>query len=418
MSPRLKTAKLPDSTETPPHLMGNASFYHALPTLESFAAAIETSRHSQLPYDWWIIVADVIGSTEAIAGGAYKDVNTVGVACIAAVINVDRSIELPFVFGGDGATFAVPEVLRERVIPALRQAQRLARESFGLGLRVGLVRAGDLLKAGFETRFAKVRLSADLTQATFSGRGWEEAERRTKDPQAQGVVRVLETDGPCEGSFEGFECRWQQVPSFHDHKLALLIAAVSPDAETNLATYRDVSKKIHDIYGEVASYHPLRAEGMRLSFSPRQLSHEWRVRSAQLGYWGRLRYFAHMLFLNLAGSFLFARNMDTSAVHWSRYKADLVENSDFRKFDGMLRMVMDGSEAQYRELEAYLEGQYRQRLLVYGLHRSSEALLTCIVFSYNGNHMHFVDGSEGGYALAACGLKQQLRTLAAGSVNI
>jgi hypothetical protein len=148
------------------------------------------------------------------------------------------------------------------------------------------------------------------------------------------------------------------------------------------------------------------------------LSHEWRVRSAQLGYWGRLRYFVNMLFLNLAGSFLFARKMDTSATRWSRYKADLVENSDFRKFDGMLRMVMDGSEAQYQELEAYLESRHRQRMLVYGMHRSSEALLTCIVFSYNGNHMHFVDGSDGGYALAARGLKQQLKSLAAGSVDI
>jgi len=408
-----------DRTEALPGNMGNANFFHSLPTLESFAVAIETSRHSQAPYDWWIIIADVIGSTQAIAEGAYKDVNTVGVACIAAVINVDRAIELPFVFGGDGATFAVPEVLRERIVPALREAQRLARESFGLALRVGLVRVGDLLKSGFETRFAKVRLSADLTQATFSGRGWEEAERRTKDPQAQGVLRVMETDGPCDGSFEGFECRWQQVPSFHDHKLALLIAAISSDADTNLATYRDVSEKIHDIYGEVASYHPLHAERMRLSFSPRQLSHEWRVRSAQLSPWGRLKYFANMLFLNLAGSYLFARNMDTSAVRWSRYIGDLVENSDFRKFDGMLRMVMDGSDAQYQELEACLEGKFRQRLLVYGMHKSREALLTCIVFSYNGNHMHFVDGSDGGYALAARGLKQQLKVLAAAnSVNV
>jgi hypothetical protein len=52
------------------------------------------------------------------------------------------------------------------------------------------------------------------------------------------------------------------------------------------------------------------------------------------------------------------------------------------------------------------------------MHRSSEALLTCIVFSYNGNHMHFVDGSDGGYALAARGLKQQLKSLVTGSVNI
>jgi hypothetical protein len=37
--------------------------------------------------------------------------------------------------------------------------------------------------------------------------------------------------------------------------------------------------------------------------------------------------------------------------------------------------------------------------------------LTCIVFSYNGNHVHFVDGSDGGYAMAARGLKAQLKSL-------
>jgi hypothetical protein len=35
------------------------------------------------------------------------------------------------------------------------------------------------------------------------------------------------------------------------------------------------------------------------------------------------------------------------------------------------------------------------------------------VFSYNGNHVHFVDGSDGGYALAARSLKVQLKSLRA-----
>ena len=88
-----------------------------------------------------------------------------------------------------------------------------------------------------------------------------------------------------------------------------------------------------------------------------------------------------------------------------------MENADFRKFDGVLRMVMDGSDAQYQRLRAYLEGQHREGRLVYGMHRSREALLTCIVFSYNGNHVHFVDGSDGGYAMAARELKAQLKSL-------
>jgi hypothetical protein len=95
----------------------------------------------------------------------------------------------------------------------------------------------------------------------------------------------------------------------------------------------------------------------------------------------------------------------------------MVENSDFRKFDGVLRMVMDGSEAQYEDLASYLEAQHREGRLVYGMHKSREALVTCIVFSYNGNHVHFVDGSDGGYAMAARGLKAQLKALAGSSVS-
>jgi hypothetical protein len=33
------------------------------------------------------------------------------------------------------------------------------------------------------------------------------------------------------------------------------------------------------------------------------------------------------------------------------------------------------------------------------------------VQSYNGNHLHFVDGSDGGYALAARELKKRLAAL-------
>lgn len=389
----------------------NPRFYHDLPALQSFAEAMETSLHQSVPDDWWIVIADVIGSTKAIEAGAYKKVNTVGVACIAAVANVDRSIDLPFVFGGDGATFAIPGSMRERVIPALRQAQLLAQDSFGLGLRVGLVRVADLTAKGFWVRLAKVRLSAHMTQPTFSGRGWEEAERLVKDADALGVLRVNPDDGPAEGSFDGFECRWQGVPSFHDHKLALLVAAVSPDPAVNLVAYQDVTAQIQAVYGDVSDYHPLRPERMHLTLNPKLLSHEWRVRSGQQGFWARLGCLARMVFQNLAGKVLFARNLDTEAVQWSHYRDELVENSDFRKFDGMLRMVMDGSEAQYGQLRHYLQQQFEAGRLVFGMHRSREALVTCIVQSYNGNHIHFVDGGDGGYALAARELKQQIKSL-------
>lgn len=383
-------------------------FYRDLPALLSFSDAAESRLHADVPQDWWVVIADVAGSTKAIEAGAYKKVNTVGVACIAAVVNVDRNIDLPFIFGGDGATFAVPEQLRERVIMALRAAQQLARESFDLLLRVGLVRVSELVAQGYWVRLGKLRLSPNVTQPVLSGRGWEEAERRVKTPGASGVLLVEETGGPVEGSFEGFECRWQGVPSFHDHKLALLVAATSKDADANLATYQHVFALIQSIYGDVAQYHPLHAGQLRPTLNPFLLSHEWRVRSAQSGTWSRLTYFVRMWLQNLAGMFLFARNLDTETVQWSRYREELVENSDFRKFDGMLRMVMDGTEAQAGELERQLETECAAGRLVYGMHKSRQALVTCLVQSYNGNHLHFVDGSDGGYALAARALKRQL----------
>lgn len=373
---------------------------------------MEIRRHVAVPEDWWIVVADVIGSTRAIEAGDYKKVNTAGVACIAAVVNVDRSIDLPFAFGGDGATFAIPNNLFEPVASALRGSQRLSRLSFGLNLRAGLVKVGNLTRQGLGVDVAKVRLSPHMTQSAFSGRGWIEAEKLVKSPDAQGVV-IVQEDGPAEANFDGFECRWQGVPNFNGHKLSLLVAGISPNPEVNLQTYQDVSDKIQAIYGDVANYHPLQPGHLHLAFSPLLLSHEWRVRTGDLTWRKRLGYFMKMLLQNLAGVYLFARNLDTKEVRWSNYRKEMVDNSDFRKFDGMLRMVMDGNDAQAGELEQYLNSQFRAGLLVYGMHKSREALVTCLVQSYNGNHLHFVDGSDGGYALAARGLKHQLESFEA-----
>lgn len=388
-------------------------FYRDLPALEKFLEAVEIRRHTPVPEDWWIVITDVVGSTGAIEAGDYKKVNTVGVACIAALVNVDRSIDIPFVFGGDGATFAVPEVLLEPVISALRGSQRLSRLSFGLDLRVGMVRVGDLTVRDFWVDVAKVRLSPHMTQSAFSGRGWNEAERRVKQPDAAGVTMVREDGGPAVANFEGFECRWQGVPSFNGHKLSLLVAGMSGDPGVNLGTYRAVADTIQAIYGDVANYHPLQPAHMHMAFNPLSLSHEWRVRSRDLAWWKRLGYFTGMLLQNLAGVYLFMRNIDTKKVRWSRYRREMADNSDFRKFDGMLRMVIDGNDAQAAALERFLDAQFRAGLLAYGMYKSREALVTCLVQSYNGNHMHFVDGSDGGYALAARGLKQQLETFKA-----
>lgn len=58
-------------------------------------------------------------------------------------------------------------------------------------------------------------------------------------------------------------------------------------------------------------------------------------------------------------------------------------------------------------------GSTRRGQIAYGVHVSHQAMMTCLMFNLQ-DHVHFIDGADGGYALAAKQLKDQLRTLSSG----
>src|ERR1700709_1419106 len=86
---------------------GGKSFYASLPVFRGFGSLMDPALYSPLPDDWTIGVADIVESTRAIAEARYKAVNMAGAAVIAAITNALDGREFPFVFGGDGASFAV-----------------------------------------------------------------------------------------------------------------------------------------------------------------------------------------------------------------------------------------------------------------------------------------------------------------------
>src|SRR3981189_2030130 len=95
------------------------TFYNAIPVFRGFARLMDPSLYSALPDDWSIGVADIVESTKAIAEARYKAVNMAGASVIAAVTNALEGREFPFVFGGDGASFAVAPGDLERARDAL-----------------------------------------------------------------------------------------------------------------------------------------------------------------------------------------------------------------------------------------------------------------------------------------------------------
>jgi len=97
-----------------------------------------------------------------------------------------------------------------------------------------------------------------------------------------------------------------------------------------------------------------------------------------------------------------------AGVHWGNYKKTVAANTDYKKFDDMLRQILSGTVAQRKQLEIYLEALHQQGDVIYGMHASPSVLMTCLVFERENQHMHFVDGSNGGYAMAAKTMKQQI----------
>jgi Protein of unknown function (DUF3095) len=86
------------------------------------------------------------------------------------------------------------------------------------------------------------------------------------------------------------------------------------------------------------------------------------------------------------------------------YLREVVENSDFRKYDDGLRMILDCTPALADTLEQRLAAA--RGAAIYGMHRQSAAMMTCFTPSpTRSDHVHFIDGAQGGYAAAASAMK-------------
>ncbi|HYF65027.1 MAG TPA: DUF3095 domain-containing protein [Herpetosiphonaceae bacterium] len=381
-----------------------SNFYVELPILETFRAVLDTQRFTAAPDDWLIVLTDIQNSTQAIEAGQYKAVNMIGASSIMALLNVDREFDLPFSFGGDGATILIPPILRQQAVQALRGLQTIARQEFSLHLRAGIVPVADVSAAGERIMVARYRVAANHIQAVFAGGGLSFAERLIKQAASAPRYAIPAASGG-SADLNGLECRWQDVPSPHGETVSLLIQALGRDDEHNAAIYRNVIGQIDAIYGPDPQRHPVRAVALQPSLSMRALDHEARARTPG-GWWRRSGYLAKIWAQNILFRLFVRHNVTTGLTNWRTYVDVVQATTDVQKYDDMLRMLIAGNLRQRLALVAYLRAAHERGDLCYGLHVADRALLTCIVFDRMGRQVHFVDGADGGYARAAAALKE------------
>ncbi|MBY0372125.1 DUF3095 domain-containing protein [bacterium] len=379
------------------------SFFQTLPIFEDFREAVTSERHQPVPADWAIIVSDVKGSTKAIDSGRYKEVNMAGAASIIAVQNKVGKTNVLFVFGGDGATFLVPSVLRDEAMVALQGTRALVQKIYGMDLRVGSVAVEDVRKQGADVRAGLLLLSPTQLQPILFGSGVRLAETLIKAaPESPLTEDVSEPD------FTGLECRWEPLQNRNGEIVSLLVEALGSEPQAR-KTYQRVVQAIEAAYGNTAERSPVLASTLVLGKTPGYYRAEARARSYSRGLVAYLRYWARTYFftqaVRIAWDYL-------GGKFGKRYRREVADQSDFRKFDGVLRMTLDGKPSERTQLEQFLRREVAQGTLVYGIESAPAALITCLVGNRTaGDHFHLIDGASGGYAKAAITLKHQLAAL-------
>src|SRR5947208_14685853 len=198
---------------------GTDIFYGAIPVFRGFGSLMDPALYSPLPDDWTIGVADIVESPKAIAEARYKTVNMAGAAVIAAVTNALDGREFPFVFGGDGASFAVAPDDLERARDALAATATWVREDLDLVMRVALIPIAAVRAQGLDVRVARFGPSPNLSYAMFSGGGLGWAEAAMK----RGEFAVPAAPSGTQPDLTGLSCRFEEMPSVRGVILSVLV---------------------------------------------------------------------------------------------------------------------------------------------------------------------------------------------------
>ncbi len=385
--------------------MNEIYFYRDLQPLElDITRIFHPHNFSDIPSDWFVIISDIKNSTAAVQAGKQNDVNLVAAGSLIAVLNVakERDVEIPFFFGGDGSTFLAPEPLVQDLLTQLALHNANAIRNFGLEMHIGSISIPEVVASGHFIKIAKVKHGSGFNKAFALGDGLKYAEQVVKSA-------TLKTNGqhdaPGELNMNGLECRWDKVkPPKEENEIACYLIETT-DPARQLEVYRKVLLKTEEIYGTMDQRHPLSVKRLRLLLRFKKVKKEM---LAKFGRW-KFRYFAINYLETLFSHFWIIYNWKIRNIRGRQYLSQLVAGADTLTIDGRIITIISGRKEMRVQFLKYLESQEIAGHLIYGHHIDKESLMTCYIENRDAKHIHFVDGSDGGYTEASKELKQKIK---------
>lgn len=376
----------------------NDLFYSRLPVNEISLSDLLTEEHLfyKVPANWHVVITDVKRSTQAVEEGMHETVNLLATGSIVAVLNIvyKTRLTVPFFFGGDGATFIIPSSILDAATQALVIHQQNTQRNFNLVLRVGIVAVADIYKEGHELNISKLRTSQLFSIPVLLGDGLTYAERIIKGEDYKLPQRLATNE---DLDLAGMQCRWDKIkpPQNNDEVVSLLVTANAGVKQAD--AFKKVIDRLDEIYGNPGSRTPISIPMLKLKATIEKIGLEMRMRFSGF----RPFYLLVNWVKSLLGYFYFQTKKGKQYLH------QLVNMSDTLVIDGKINTVISGTSQQRNLLEAELNKLERNGDISYGLYVSKESVMSCYVRSLNEDHIHFVDGAEGGYTKAAGILKRK-----------
>lgn len=375
------------------------NFYKNLKSFTDYNNLFQQEHYIKVPDDWFILASDVVNSTEAIKNGKYRDVNMVGALSISAILNCVKD-ELPFTFGGDGSMILVPPSKIEECSIAHRQVAYIAKQNYGLDLRVAIIPVKDVhsLDKDAYLEVAKYQLSAGHYTAQFKGLGLAIIDRMLKH-QLLNDYWV----SPLEGmpNLDGLSCRWAPIKNTKGTIASIIINSATESVVKN--SILNIEKILGRRLKESA---PLSENTLNPAWPPR-IDLETKANLTDSNKYKRT-YFKYLL-INALAYIVTKLNLTIGNFSTTEYKKSVVTNADFKKYDDSLKMVIDCSLLEASKIKEYLFQEYALKKMKCGIHLSENAIMTCYVQSTKSQHFHFIDGEGGGYTRAASDIKEQFR---------
>lgn len=389
--------------------MNTNTFYKDLPVIKKDLeeALTDESYFKSVPNNWSIIVTDIENSTDEFKKGKYQEMNIISASSIIVALNIaDKyGIEIPFIYGGDGASIIVPKNILSEVLESLATLRNNAKYNFQLSLRVGSISVESLKQYGHRLKLAKIKIVEDYTQAIFLGAGLNEAEKLIKNDKRfltkkEGEERKL--------NLSGLQCRWNEIapPS---HKKDILVLIVNPIKKRNQTIiYKKILSDIESVYGSFKKRHPISGKEIGHSSDFKTLS-----RASYLKF-GRLNIFYtgfQMVKSFLSKIYIKSNIKLPIQIHEDYIQGDIATATDTLKIDGSLKTIVAGTKKQREELLKKLEKSERNREIVFGHFGTDSTTITCYVHKREKEYINFIDGTDGGYVRAAQELKDKIKKI-------